>query len=881
MPYEPKSIEPKWQAYWRDRQTFRAEADPAKPKFYVLDMFPYPSGEGLHVGHAEGYTATDIVARYKRMRGLNVLHPMGWDAFGLPAEQYAIETGTHPRDTTRRNIENFRRQLEVLGFSYDWSREIDTTDPGYCRWTQWIFTKLLERGLAYQAEVAVNWCPALGTVLANEEVIDGKSERGGHPVVRLPMRQWMLRITAYAERLLEDLEPLDWPDSIKKMQRDWIGRSEGARVRFSVLGQPDLAIEVFTTRPDTLFGATYMVLAPEHTLVDRIVASAQRNAVEAYVAAARRKSERTRLAEAQEKTGVDTGARAVNPVNGARIPIWIADYVLATYGTGAIMAVPAHDERDHAFACRFGLPILQVIEAPQGEPPLELPFVGDGVNVHSGFLDGLATPEAKARMNAWLEEHGCGAGTVTYKLRDWLFSRQRYWGEPFPVLHLEDGTVKALPEDRLPVLLPELEDFRPTGDDRTPLERATDWIETVDPETGRPARRDRNTMPQWAGSCWYYLRFCDPRNEHEPWSPHAERYWMPVDLYVGGAEHAVLHLLYARFWHKVLYDLGLVHTKEPFQRLVNQGMILGYSYRYYDDNLRDEPGAASRAYSSAGVKREGERFLAGDTGRELKERWVALRDVRRAPDGTPLHPSIDGLELEEVVEKMSKSRGNVINPSDVIDQYGADAMRLYEMFLGPLDKDAPWSTEGIQGVFRFLQRAWRLLLDEDASGDPLRPLADGAGTKAQARLTARTIQAVTEDIEALQFNTAISKLMVFAREVAKDAPLPRQAAEAFARLLAPFAPHLAEELWERLGHAQSIAHASWPEADAALLREAVLRIVVQVNGKRRDEVAVAADASEEELRRAVLASQGVQRHLGGREPRKLIVVPGRLVNIVV
>ncbi len=879
MPYDPKTIEPRWQAWWREHETFRAEIDPAKPKYYVLDMFPYPSGDGLHVGHPEGYTATDIVARYKRMRGFNVLHPMGWDAFGLPAEQYAIKTGTHPRITTRRNVENFRRQIQSLGFSYDWRREIDTTDPGYFKWTQWIFQRLYERGLAYEAEVPVNWCPALGTVLANEEVIEGKSEIGGHPVVRLPMRQWMLRITAYADRLLEDLEELDWPEPIKKQQRDWIGRSEGARVRFPLAAEPELSIEVFTTRPDTLFGATYMVLAPEHPLVARISLPERRAEVEAYVAAAGRKSERARLAEAKEKTGVATGASAINPCTGKPIPIWVADYVLAGYGTGAIMAVPAHDDRDFAFAKAFGLPIVPVVaRAGGGEAPL--PFVEDGVARSSAFLDGLPTPEAKRRVVAWLAERGSGEAAVTYKLRDWLFSRQRYWGEPFPLLHLEDGTVKLLPESALPLALPDLDDFRPTAEGGTPLERARDWIETRDPETGRPARRDRNTMPQWAGSCWYYLRFCDPRNDRAPFAPEAERYWMPVDLYIGGAEHAVLHLLYARFWHKVLYDLGLAHTKEPFQKLVNQGMILGYSYRYWDDNLSDDPAATPRCFPTTAVRIEAERAFALDGGQELKARWVPLSQVRRSADGTPLHPSLPDLVLEEVVEKMSKSRGNVINPDEVIAEVGADAMRLYEMFIGPLEKAAPWSTEGIQGVYRFLQRAWRLLLDEEAPGEPLRPLAAGSGSPEQQRLLARTVQGVTDDIEQLCFNTAISKLMVFVRDVARDAPLPRRAAETLVLLLAPFAPHLAEELWRRLGHADSLACEPWPEADAAWLREEVITLAVQVNGKRRDEIQVPVGADEAVIRAAALAAPNVARHLAGREPKKVIVVPGRLVNVV-
>jgi leucyl-tRNA synthetase len=873
MAYDPKAIEARWQAHWLEHETFRVEIDPSRPKYYVLDMFPYPSGDGLHVGHPEGYTATDILARYKRMRGFNVLHPMGWDAFGLPAEQYAITTGTHPRETTRRNIENFKRQIQSLGFSYDWSREIDTTDPRYYRWTQWIFQQLYERGLAYEAEVPVNWCPALGTVLANEEVIDGKSERGGHPVERVPMRQWMLRITAYADRLLEDLESLDWPEPIKKMQRDWIGRSEGARVTFALEGHDDTSIEVFTTRPDTLFGATYMVLAPEHELVERITTAEQEAAVTQYVESARRKSERVRMADTRDKTGVPTGASAINPVNGESIPVWIADYVLASYGTGAIMAVPGHDERDYAFAQRFELPIVEVVS---GGDLAKAAYTGEGASVNSGFLDGLETPDAKRRMIEHLEAESVGEGTVTYKLRDWLFSRQRYWGEPFPLVHVDGEGVRLVPDSELPLQLPDLDDFAPSGRNDTPLERAADWIETTDAE-GRKLRRDRNTMPQWAGSCWYYLRFCDPGNDDEIVSEAAERYWMPVDLYVGGAEHAVLHLLYARFWHKVLYDLGVAHTKEPFQKLVNQGMILGYSYRYYDDDLADDRSGDVRAYAHTEVSFDGETPRASD-GRELKARWVPLADVRRSADGTAHHPTIDGLVLEEVVEKMSKSRGNVINPDHVIAEYGADAMRLYEMFIGPLDKDAPWSTEGIQGVRRFLERVWRTLIDDE--GDTLRALAPGAGTPEQARLEARTIQGVTEDLEAMRFNTAISKLMIYVRDAARDAALPRQGAETLALLLAPLAPHLAEELWSRLGHAESLAYAPWPQADPSLLVEETVRLAVQVNGKRRDEIEVPADADEAAIRALALDSENVKRHLEGRDPRKVIVVPGRLVNIV-
>jgi leucyl-tRNA synthetase len=878
MPYEPAAIEARWQRRWAEAKAFRAELDPGKPKFYVLDMFPYPSGAGLHVGHPKGYISTDAIARYKRMRGVNVLHPMGWDAFGLPAEQYAVETGTHPRETTRRNIDVYRRQLQSLGLSYDWDREIDTTDPGYVHWTQWIFTKLFELGLAYEAEVPVNWCPALGTVLANEEVIDGKSERGGHPVVRVPMRQWMLRITAYADRLVDDLEELDWPEHIKKMQRDWIGRSEGARVRFAVEGHPDEAIDVFTTRPDTLFGATYMVLAPEHPLVAKITAKERAAAVRAYVDEAARRSDRARTALALNKTGADTGAFARNPVNGARIPIWIADYVLAGYGTGAIMAVPGHDERDHAFARAFGLPIVEVVKG--GDVAREA-YDGDGEAVNSGFLDGLPTPRAKARMIEWLEAEGRGERSVSYKLRDWLFSRQRYWGEPFPVLHVEDGTVKLVPESDLPVLLPELDDYRPSGDFGTPLQRAPEWLRAVDPATGKPARRDPNTMPQWAGSCWYYLRFCDPRNEREPWSQDAERYWMPVDLYVGGAEHAVLHLLYSRFWHKVLYDLGLVHTKEPFAKLLNPGMILGVSYRYFDDDLTDAGGAGTKRFPASAVRIEGERAVAAATGAEVKERWLGAAEVRRNGDGTPVHPDDPDVPLEEVFEKMSKSRGNVVNPDDVVAQFGADALRLYELFMGPLEKGAPWSTDGIPGVFRFLQRAWRMLVDEDRPGEPLAALAAGDGTPEQARLTAQTIAGVTADLETLALNTAISKLMVWSRDVAKDHPTPRAGAEAFVRLLAPFAPHLAEELWERLGGTGFVSLAPWPVADPALLVSDTIKIVVQVNGKKRDDVVVPANADEAAVRAAALASERVRALLEGRTPKKVIVVPGRLVNVVV
>lgn len=886
MAYDPSRIEQKWQAFWEEHETFRAQVDPSRPKYYVLDMFPYPSGDGLHVGHPEGYTATDIMARYKRNLGFNVLHPMGWDAFGLPAEQYAIKTGTHPRITTQRNIANFKRQIQSLGFSYDWSREIDTTDPNYVKWTQWIFRKLYERGLAYEAEVPVNWCPELGTVLANEEVIDGKSEVGGHPVIRMPMKQWMLRITQYADRLADDLEDLDWPEPIKKMQRDWIGRSEGAHVRFGVEGR-ETEIEVFTTRPDTLFGATYMVLAPEHPLVAEITTDSERASVEAYVARAARRSERDRMADATTKTGVATGAFARNPVNGESIPIWIADYVLAGYGTGAIMAVPGHDERDWAFARTFDLPIVEVVA---GGDVSEAAWTGAGKATASGFLDGLDTPDAKARMIEWLEAEGVGQGTVTYKLRDWLFSRQRYWGEPFPVVHHEDGRVELIPEADLPLTLPELEDFKPKGDGfEPPLARVTEWIETTDAD-GRKVLRDANTMPQWAGSCWYFLRFLDPRNDAAPWSEEAEKYWMPVDLYVGGAEHAVLHLLYSRFWHKVFYDLGLVHTKEPFQKLVNQGMILGESFRYYDDNVSDDAAAKAARYASGDVRETDEGPVAKADGRAVKARWIQLGEVAFDAEDRPVHPEDPSLVLERVVEKMSKSKGNVINPDDVIREHGADAMRLYEMFIGPLEKAAPWSTDGIQGIYRFLQRAWRLFhVESDESGraagdaDPdetYQPPIDGAGTEDQQRLTAQTIAGVTDDLDHMRFNTAISKLMVFARDITKGAPLPRESAEAFVLLLSPMAPHLSEEIWHLLGHEESLAYAPWPKANAALLVADEITLVVQHNGKKRGEIQVPADVSNEAAQAAALALENVQKSLGGRDPKKVIVVPGRLVNIV-
>jgi len=970
--YDFKRIEQKWQGVWQERKTFRAkDCDSSKPKYYVLDMFPYPSGQGLHVGHPEGYTASDIVARYKRMKGFNVLHPFGWDAFGLPAEQHAIQTGADPAETTFRNILNMRRQTKSLGLGYDWDREIATTDPEYYTWTQWIFLKLFhsyfddrqqkarplellpipaglseperrrfvdEHRLAYQADVPVNWCPALGTVLANEEVIGGVSERGGHPVIRKPMRQWMLRITKYADRLLEDLALVDWTESIKKLQADWIGKSVGAEVCFALVlgwglphqkagkgpgwrnrgtrwGKPHPTVKgaeleesrnavglappgsregaeleesrnavgqappyrnavgqappyrnfklrtsnclwVFTTRPDTLFGATYLVLAPEHPLVDVITTPRQEAAVRAYREAAARKSDLDRTDLARDKTGVFTGAYAINPVNDEKIPIWIGDYVLISYGTGAIMAVPAHDDRDFEFAQKFDLPILPVVEPPDPQDAervrrAELCFTGNGIASNSGPFTGLPTPEFKEKITAWLAERGLGRKAVNYKLRDWLFSRQRYWGEPFPILHTEDGRVVGLSEEELPLRLPEVEDYRPPGTGESPLAKATEWLNVTLPD-GTRAQRETNTMPQWAGSCWYYLRYLDPENSQRAWDPAKEKYWMPVDLYIGGAEHAVLHLLYSRFWHKFLYDLGYVSTKEPFQKLINQGMILG----------------------------------------------------------------ADG-------QKMSKSRGNVVNPDEVIAAYGADAMRLYEMFMGPLEAMKPWSMQGVQGVYRFLQKAWRTVVDEETgelaaairdaeevTGGPW-PVARVAGvppsgrgpeapdTRGQdvrdttdhgsritsdeetVRLLHQTIRKVGGDIETFAFNTAISAMMIFLNHLARQEVRPRSVVEPFVLLLAPFAPHIAEELWQRLGHRESLAYESWPQYDEALAQDKQIELGVQINGKLRDRVVVPADWNEDQIKAQALAAEKIVAALAGKTPKKVIVVKGRLVSIVV
>ena len=845
--YDPATIEPKWQAVWEERKTFRTPSHPkeweGKPKYYILDMFPYPSGAGLHIGHPEGYTATDVIARMRRMQGYNVLHPMGWDAFGLPTERAAVREDIHPAVITKRNIDNFRQQIKRIGFSYDWGREINTASPDYYKWTQWIFLKLYEKGLAYLAEVPVNWCPALGTVLANEEVKEGKYVETGDPVERRLMRQWMLKITVYAERLLEDLDTVDWPDGIKEMQRNWIGKSEGADIEF-VISNTDLSFTVFTTRPDTLFGATYCVFAPEHPFVEQITTGAQKGVVQAYVTETQSKSDLQRTDLAREKTGVFTGAYAVNSANNQSIPIWVADYVLISYGTGAIMAVPGHDERDHEFAREFSLPIVEVVAG--GEKPIEVEaFIGDGVNVNSGFLNGLETEAAKQKMVNWLEKEGKGARQVQYRLRDWLFSRQRYWGEPFPIVHLEDRTILTIPENQLPVELPPIDEYKPTPDGKPPLARANDSWLMVELPDGRKGVPEMNTMPQWAGSCWYYLRFIDPHNDEQAWLPDAEKYWMPVDLYVGGAEHAVLHLLYARFWHKVLYDCGFVSTKEPFQKLFNQGMILAYSYQ--DDN--------GKYYSPSEVE-------------ERNGKWFV---------------KATGLPVTTQVEKMSKSRLNVINPDEVIDVYGGDALRLYELFIGPLSVSAPWQMNGADGVYRFLQRIWRLVVDE-RTGELNDKLTD-ASTDSDPELWKvlhQTIKGVTEDAESIdKMNTAISQMMVFINAATQAQTVSKETMKTFLQLLAPYAPHIAEELWDRLGETELIAHASWPTHDLEALKREEVTIVVQVNGKLRSRIQLPVDSSNEEVEAAVLADARIQKYIEGKPVRKFIVVPNRLANVVV
>ncbi len=837
MPYDPKRIEPKWQEYWRDNATFRTCEDRSRPKFYVLDMFPYPSGDGLHVGHPEGYTATDIIARHKRMLGFNVLHPMGWDAYGLPAERYAVRTGVHPAITTKTNVTNFKRQVQRLGFSYDWDREFSTTDPEFIRWTQWIFLKLYELGLAYQAEVPVNWCPAQGTVLANEEVKDGKYVETGEAVERRLMRQWMLKITAYADRLLEDLDELDWPEGIKAMQRNWIGRSHGAEINFTVEGCNETLV-VYTTRPETVCGVSFIVLSPDHPQVSSVTSMSQRSAVEAYLADAASRSD-IEKSQTRSKTGIFTGTHVLNPANGAKIPVWIADYVVMGYGTGAVMAVPAHDSRDHEFAKAFGLPIIEVIRAPQGFDTQAAAWEGEGVLINSEGWNSLDAGKAKAEVIAWLEERGFGHGRVQYRLRDWLFSRQRYWGEPFPILHRADGMVVPLPEDALPLLAPELDDYKPTQSGEPPLARAESWVRTTDPATGLPAFRETNTMPQWAGSCWYYLRFVDPHNREAPIDAEKEKYWLPVDLYVGGAEHAVLHLLYARFWHKVLYDIGIVSTKEPFRKLFNQGMILAYSY-------------------------------SDDGGKYYHADLVAARDGQWFAGPTPVNRQI---------EKMSKSKFNVVNPDEVIDIYGADAMRLYEMFMGPLDVAKPWQMSDVAGVSRFLQRVWRIVVSDQDLANP--EICDTEPTPDISRLMHKTIRSIGEDIEALHFNTAISKLMAFSNALVSLEKKPRPAVEALILLLAPFAPHIAEELWSILGHEKSIAHAVWPSFDPALAEDEQREYVVQINGKLRHKVIAAAGLSPSELIQAVRSDPHVKALLEGKAIIKEIAVPDRLVNFVV
>ncbi|MGO2013640.1 MAG: leucine--tRNA ligase [Lactococcus cremoris] len=828
MEYNHQEIEAKWQKFWADNQTFRTGTDKTKPKFYALDMFPYPSGAGLHVGHPEGYTATDILSRYKRAQGFNVLHPMGWDAFGLPAEQYAMDTGNDPAEFTAENIANFKRQINSLGFSYDWEREVNTTDPNFYKWTQWIFTKLYEKGLAYEAEVAVNWVEELGTAIANEEVLpDGTSERGGYPVVRKPMRQWMLKITAYAERLLEDLEEVDWPESIKEMQRNWIGKSVGADVTFKVEGT-DKSFEVFTTRPDTLFGATYAVLAPEHDLVDAITTPEQVQAVADYRRQASLKSDLARTDLAKEKTGAFTGAYAINPINGRKMPIWVADYVLASYGHGAVMAVPAHDERDWEFAKVYGLEILPVVEGGNVE---EAVYTEDGPHINSEFLNGLDKAQAIEKAIEFLEEKKIGKKKITYRLRDWLFSRQRYWGEPIPIIHWEDGTSTALPENELPLVLPVTSDIKPSGTGESPLANLTDWLE-VTREDGVKGRRETNTMPQWAGSSWYYLRYIDPHNTEALADPELLKEWLPVDIYVGGAEHAVLHLLYARFWHKVLYDLGVVPTKEPFQKLFNQGMILGTSYR-------DHRGAL-----------------------------VATDKVEKR-DGGFYHMET-GEELEQAPAKMSKSLKNVVNPDDVVEHYGADTLRVYEMFMGPLDASIPWSEEGLEGARKFLDRVVRMI-DNSEISDKNNGELD--------KVYNETVKNVSERLDLMYFNTAISQLMIFVNATNKAKILPLEYANGFVQLLAPFAPHIAEELWVKLGNEAGISYVAWPTFDESKLVESEVEIVVQINGKLKAKIKIAKDLGRDELEK--IGREAVAEALEGENVVKVIAVPNKLVNIVV
>ena len=981
--YDAKRIEPKWQAFWEQHQTFQIDAfDPSKPKMYVLDMFPYPSGAGLHVGHPEGYTATDIICRYSRMNGKQVLHPMGWDAFGLPAEEYAIKTGTHPAVTTAKNIETFKRQLKMLGFSYDWSREFATTDPDYYRWTQWIFLQLFNtwydanhrwtgpdgvtrtgRGrpidelpipdgvaaqgqaavrrfqdkhrLAYQHEAPVNWCPALGTVLANEEIVDGKSERGGHPVERVPLRQWLLRITAYGDRLADELEPLNWPESIKLMQRNWIGRSEGAEVDFFISPAGTIApgtsfddwksaraksgfpqepgeevLRVYTTRPDTLFGATYMVLAPEHPAVDKLTTPAQCIAVATYRHQAAMKSDLDRTDLAKDKSGVFTGGYAINPINGSKVPVWIADYVLISYGTGAIMAVPAHDLRDWEFAVKFAIPIIPVVQPPTGYEPskdelalaiastagdqsgqLVCPMVSEGTAINSGRFNGLPTQTFKSQITSELASSGLGRKAVNYRLRDWLFSRQRYWGEPFPIWHELDadgqptGLMRTDPESSLPVRLPEMAEFKPTGTPDPMLSKSpADWLYKTDTD-GVRLKRETNTMPQWAGSCWYYLRFADAKNADRFIDPIVEKNWLPVDLYVGGAEHAVLHLLYSRFWHKVLFDRGLVSTCEPFQRLVNQGMILGDTdYHISVATFETHRGAIeSLNLVPLYFKEDDIEFVTLRNPSSNDDEFCPLKEEQIVKDrGKTL---LKGTEIELVgrTDKMSKSRKNVVNPDKVVDEYGADSLRLYEMFMGPLEAVKPWSMKGVEGVSRFLARVWRMIADEKCEdGVRLNPaIQDVPPTAGQLRVLHQTIKAVTRDIESLGFNTAISRMMEFVNEFLAIDIRPRVVFDPFVLLLSPFAPHLAEELWELLGHTTSLAYEPWPKHDETYLVETEIEIPVQINGKLRGKVKVPAGADQATMEAAAMLDATVAAQIAGKKIVKIVVVPGKMVNFVV
>ncbi|NUO53122.1 MAG: leucine--tRNA ligase [Polyangiaceae bacterium] len=886
--YDHAEVEPKWQRYWEDNGTFAARRTAGRPKRYLLDMFPYPSGAGLHVGHPEGYTATDIVARFERMRGVDVLHPMGWDAFGLPAEQYAIQTGTHPAKTTNENIGTFRRQLKSLGFSYDWSRELATTDDAYVRWTQWIFLLLFERKLAYQDEIPVNWCPALGTVLANEEVIDGKSERGGHPVVRTPLRQWMLRITAYADRLLEDLAELDWPEGTVTMQREWIGRSEGAEIDFGIEGS-DEKISVFTTRPDTLFGVTFMVLAPEHPLVAKLTTADRRADVDAYVKAAASKSDRDRLTHAKTKTGVPIGGHCIHPLTGAKIPVWIGDYVIGSYGTGAVMGVPGHDERDFEFAKQYKVPIVEVVsptKSPVGE--LSAAFVDDGFSVNSGDFSGLTTPDCKRAIVEKLEGANNGKKRTSYKLRDWVFSRQRYWGEPipiyFPVELPEGGNPQqgakavirfdqpiAVEASELPIRLPNLADYRPGDDPAGPLARALDW--RFFQKDGKWYARETNTMPQWAGSCWYYLRFLDPKNDKEAWSKEAYDAWMPVDLYVGGGEHAVLHLLYARFWHKVLWDRGFVKDKEPFKKLVHQGMILGTSFRYFENAAGavlpgDTAVVDENPSHTAPIPWEAPVFSAAN-GEPLKVCWAKEAEVELR-DGAAFHRA-NGVKVILVADKMSKSRGNVVNPDDIVRDHGADALRMYEMFMGPLEAVKPWQSSQIQGVVRFRDRVWATCT---------RPLVDSIDDETK-RLLHKTVQKVEKAYETLSFNTAISTLMIFTNHLAGLKEIPREAAEKLVLMVSPLAPHIGEELWSRLGHKTSLAYEPWPKFDPALTIDDVIEMPVQVNGKVRGHVTLSRTATQDDAVKTALAVESVKPFTDGKTIKKVVFVAGRILNLVV